>query len=190
MKKKKHQRTDRLLALRKSATRTPAEKLLCEQAAESNLSVQTEMPMAGRRDGKKRRFFVDIYIHSLNLCVEIDGGYHDTDTQRATDSWKTNRILDKGFNVLRVRNDQVTDGTAIEIIKNLTPKEKGDGEVVYSYQPFERVLEQKIEPAVVVASTKEPAKTRVPRAPPAKPKRILKDMMARHLANVEALKTT
>lgn len=51
---------------------------------------------------------VDFYIPLLRLCLEIDGGYHSQEQQIRKDFRKDNYLRDRGFNVLRITNEQIS----------------------------------------------------------------------------------
>lgn len=53
---------------------------------------------------------VDFYIPSPHkICIEIDGGYHDTKTQKKKDKYRDDYLRKRGFNVVRIKNEDVKD---------------------------------------------------------------------------------
>ena len=56
-------------------------------------------------DGK-HFMIADFYIDRLKLIVEIDGGYHQTEEQQLRDKLKDRHYLERGFNVLRITNEE------------------------------------------------------------------------------------
>ena len=52
-------------------------------------------------------FIVDFYCDSLGLCVEIDGGVHDTEEQRVYDRLRSEALELRKMKVLRFRNEEV-----------------------------------------------------------------------------------
>ena len=51
---------------------------------------------------------VDFYLPKpYKLCIEIDGGYHDTEKQKKRDLEKDNYLRSRGFKVLHIRNEDV-----------------------------------------------------------------------------------
>lgn len=51
--------------------------------------------------------FVDFYLPKpLKVCLEIDGGYHNTTKQQARDKRKTKYLESRGFRVIRLTNEQ------------------------------------------------------------------------------------
>lgn len=65
---------------------------------------------------------VDFYLPKLKLCIEIDGGYHDTEKQQKRDKNKDYYLTkQRNFKVLRIKNEDVINFN----IKNLqTYKQK------------------------------------------------------------------
>lgn len=49
-------------------------------------------------------FFADLYIPSLRLVVEIDGGYHTKPVQRRLDANRSAAIRRLGYHVCRLSN--------------------------------------------------------------------------------------
>jgi len=52
-------------------------------------------------------FIVDFYCDSLGLCVEIDGGVHDTEEKRVYDRLRSEALELRKMKVLRFRNEEV-----------------------------------------------------------------------------------
>lgn len=52
---------------------------------------------------------VDFYLpRPHRLCIEIDGGYHQTDEQKSKDAWRDNYLTnERGFKVIRILNSEV-----------------------------------------------------------------------------------
>jgi len=69
---------------------------------------------------KKEKFFyiVDFYIPKYNLIVEIDGLYHFTKTQLEKDIVRENMLRSRGFNILRLTNEETYSNTTIKNIWN------------------------------------------------------------------------
>ena len=54
------------------------------------------------------KFYVaDIYIPELNLIVEIDGGYHETEEQKEKDYNRDLDLKSVGYKVFRCTNEEV-----------------------------------------------------------------------------------
>ena len=52
-------------------------------------------------------FIVDYVCLSEKLVVEVDGEYHDSLEQKIEDQARTNYLQEKGFKVIRFKNDEV-----------------------------------------------------------------------------------
>lgn len=54
-------------------------------------------------------YIVDFYLPKpYKLCIEIDGGYHDTIGQKYKDGYKNRYLIEeRGFRVLRIKNEDV-----------------------------------------------------------------------------------
>ena len=55
-------------------------------------------------DTGRHVYFADLYIPSLRLIVEIDGGYHTTALQRRLDRNRSANIRRLGYHVCRLSN--------------------------------------------------------------------------------------
>lgn len=53
---------------------------------------------------KRRIYFADLFIPSLKLIIEIDGGYHLTKKQRKLDNNRSNGLWRLGYHVVRLSN--------------------------------------------------------------------------------------
>lgn len=66
-----------------------------------------------RNHGKWRRqhpllgYVLDFYCPASRLCVEVDGGIHETERQRRRDDARTAALATAGIRVLRFRNEDV-----------------------------------------------------------------------------------
>jgi len=52
-------------------------------------------------------FVVDFYCDSIGLCVEIDGGVHDSEEQKTYDKLRDEAIVLRRVRILRLSNDDV-----------------------------------------------------------------------------------
>ena len=52
-------------------------------------------------------FMADFYCHERKLIIELDGGIHDTSEQIEYDEGRTAELEEKGFKILRFKNDEV-----------------------------------------------------------------------------------
>lgn len=55
----------------------------------------------------KHLYYADIYIPSLKLIIEIDGGYHNTEEQKVKDKQRDDDFKSIGYTTLRYTNEQV-----------------------------------------------------------------------------------
>jgi very-short-patch-repair endonuclease len=66
-----------------------------------------------RRHGKFRRqhpiagYILDFYCATARLCIEVDGGIHDTPRQALRDADRTRNLTEMGIRTLRFRNEEV-----------------------------------------------------------------------------------
>jgi very-short-patch-repair endonuclease len=58
-----------------------------------------------RRQQVIKGFIVDFYCHSASVCIEVDGGIHET--QKEYDAVRTQAIESIGLRVIRFTNDEV-----------------------------------------------------------------------------------
>ena len=75
---------------------------------------------------KRRMYFADLYIPSLKLIVEIDGGYHYTARQKRLDGNRSSGLWRLGYHVVRLSNRDARDISKIKakIILVLRKKHK------------------------------------------------------------------
>lgn len=84
---------------------TPAEKVFWEMVRSKRmfgLKFRSQQIIDG--------FIVDFYCDSIGLCVEIDGGVHDSDEQRNYDKLRDEAIALMCLRILRVRNEDLVEG--------------------------------------------------------------------------------
>lgn len=53
---------------------------------------------------KRKIYFADLFIPSLKLIVEIDGGYHNTNRQKRLDNNRSSGLWRLGYHVVRLSN--------------------------------------------------------------------------------------
>ena len=63
---------------------------------------------------KRRIYFADLYIASLKLIVEIDGGYHYTARQKRLDGNRSSGLWRLGYHVVRLSNRDARDISKIK----------------------------------------------------------------------------
>ena len=60
-----------------------------------------------RRQHPFGEYIADFICFETSVVIEVDGGYHQTPEQRNSDMLRDNFFRKKGFNVLRISNDEV-----------------------------------------------------------------------------------
>ena len=60
-----------------------------------------------RRQATIGAFYADFACHECKLVVEVDGGHHNEDAQRALDQARTDFLQAEGYRVLRFWNNDV-----------------------------------------------------------------------------------
>lgn len=63
---------------------------------------------------KRRIYFADLYISSLKLIIEIDGGYHYTAMQKRLDGNRSSGLWRLGYHVVRLSNRDARDISKIK----------------------------------------------------------------------------
>ena len=66
--------------------------------------------LAGRKFRRQHsidNFILDFYCPAEELCIELDGGYHNTQKQSAKDKERDSILKSYGIKVLRFRNELV-----------------------------------------------------------------------------------
>lgn len=72
-------------------------------------------------------YIVDFYIPDRNLCIELDGGYHNTPEQKAKDVERDRFMESKGYHNWRMTNEEALALTRDEVvakIKSFIPKQR------------------------------------------------------------------
>ena len=81
---------------------TPAERMLwrvLRDRAVNGLKFRRQHPLDG--------FVLDFFCPEVKLCVELDGGIHDSQVER--DAERTAQLAARGLRVIRFRNEEVED---------------------------------------------------------------------------------
>ena len=79
---------------------TSAEKSVCRILDTLGIRYIRQYPIKTPR----KLFYADIYIPSMRLVIEVDGGYHFTDSQRRLDGNRSACIRVQGYSIYRIRN--------------------------------------------------------------------------------------
>ena len=80
---------------------TDAEKLLWEHIRAKQLSVKFN------RQHIIGDYIVDFVCIEKRLVIEVDGGYHSEYEQIEKDEFRTERLKDLGFSVIRFKNEDI-----------------------------------------------------------------------------------
>jgi very-short-patch-repair endonuclease len=101
-------------ALKNMQFPTEAEKLLWQYICAKQLTVKFN------RQHIIGDYIVDFVCIEKKLVVEVDGGYHSEYEQIEKDEFRTERLNEMGFTVIRFSNEEVLGNTpsVINIIKN------------------------------------------------------------------------
>ena len=100
--------------LRKSMTE--AEEILWKHLRNNKLD-----GLKFRRQHPLDIFIADFYCHQKKLIIELDGEIHDNLEQKEYDEGRTFELEEKGFKILRFRNEEVINDIedVLSRIKNL-----------------------------------------------------------------------
>ena len=96
---------------------TKAENVLWEELRDHKLGVELKF----RRQHPIDAFIVDFICIPKKLIVEVDGGYHENEEQRAYDEERTKRLNELGFEVIRFTNEEVINNTN-QVLKAIAKK--------------------------------------------------------------------
>jgi leucyl-tRNA synthetase len=105
------------LAKEMRKTHTEAEKKLWEELRDKRLGAELKF----RRQHPIDAYIVDFICIPKKLIVEVDGGYHETEEQKAYDEERTKRLNEFGFEVIRFTNEEVLNNTKA-VLKTIAKK--------------------------------------------------------------------
>lgn len=104
---------------------TDSEKLLLKTALRrfgNRVKTQYEITINGHI------YFLDFYIKSLRVAIEVDGGYHSTVEQSAKDRKRDADLASVGIKTIRIKNEQVPIKSCInELLSVLNSRKKKNG---------------------------------------------------------------
>lgn len=104
---------------------TASEKLLLKTALKrfgKRVKTQYEVTIKGHI------YFLDFYIKSLKVAIEVDGGYHSTIEQSQKDRERDANLASIGIKTIRIKNEQVPIKACIdELISVLLSRAKKNG---------------------------------------------------------------
>lgn len=95
---------------------TEAEKLLWE-----NLKAGKFQKYKFRRQHPIHTFIVDFYSHKLSLAIEVDGEYHEVESQKVKDIERTELLQFQGLSIIRFTNEEVL-GKSDQVLKTIEKK--------------------------------------------------------------------
>ena len=116
-----------------------AEKFACERkvkATKEELEVLEQIEELGipniefqkpvfisNENGKPYKFYIADFLDIKNkIDIEIDGGYHTSEEQRMKDEERERDFKKMGYDTLRITNDEVNSGKAIEKLRQFRDK--------------------------------------------------------------------
>ena len=74
-------------------------------------------------NGKPYKFYIADFLDIKNkIDIEIDGGYHTSEEQRMKDEERERDFKKMGYDTLRITNDEVNSGKAIEKLRQFRDK--------------------------------------------------------------------
>ena len=74
-------------------------------------------------NGKPYKFYIADFLDIKNkIDIEIDGGYHTSEEQRMKDEERERDFKKMGYDTLRITNDEVNGGKAIEKLRQFRDK--------------------------------------------------------------------
>jgi very-short-patch-repair endonuclease len=72
-----------------------------------------------RRQHPINDFIADFYCHERKLLIELDGGYHQEQSQSEYDKGRTFQLTELGITVIRFTNEEVTTNLS-SVLKQIT----------------------------------------------------------------------
>lgn len=99
---------------------------LCNNATESEILFKKKLSLLGIKFIFQKAFIagngyyiVDFYLPKpYKICIEIDGGYHNTPEQKRKDYGKNMYLKNRGFSVIRIKNEDVKNVDILNLIIN------------------------------------------------------------------------
>ena len=82
-----------------------------------NIYFQQPVFISGKNDKPCKFYIADFLDVDNKIDIEIDGGYHTSEEQRMKDEERERDFKKMGYETLRITNDEVNSGKAIERIK-------------------------------------------------------------------------
>ena len=82
-----------------------------------NIYFQQPVFISGKNDKPCKFYIADFLDVDNKIDIEVDGGYHTTEEQQLKDKERERDFKKMGYETLRITNDEVNGGKAIERIK-------------------------------------------------------------------------
>ena len=103
---------------KEKATKEELEVWDCiKQLGLPNIYFQQPVFISGKHDKPCKFYIADFLDVDNKIDIEIDGGYHTSEEQRMKDEERERDFKKMGYETLRITNDEVNGGKAIERIK-------------------------------------------------------------------------
>lgn len=93
---------------------TSAEKSVCKILDALQVRYIRQYPVRTAR----KQFYIDIYIPSLRLAIEVDGKYHYTDKQKRLDGNRSACLRRLGIHVYRITNTNAYSAKQVKSLLN------------------------------------------------------------------------
>ena len=103
------------------AATTKAESAVGAILRRLGLAYIPQYPIATAR----KIYYADIYVPSLRLIIEVDGGYHETKEQKRLDNNRSANIRKLNIHLCRIRNSDAYSPEKVKAkIKRFAPKKR------------------------------------------------------------------
>ena len=87
-----------------------------------NIYFQQPVFISGKNDKPCKFYIADFLDVDNKIDIEIDGGYHTSEEQRMKDEERERDFKKMGYDTLRITNDEVNSGKAIEKLRQFRDK--------------------------------------------------------------------
>jgi len=99
----------------KSRLETTIERLMKEFLIKQGIKFEQEYKIG--------KYWVDFYVPEMNLCIEVDGNYwHSLEKQVERDKRKDDFLRELGYNILRIKEDEILNQVIIDRWEQFTGK--------------------------------------------------------------------
>jgi very-short-patch-repair endonuclease len=71
------------------------------------VSFKKKLGVKFRRQHPIKKYIVDFYCHAGSLIIELDGGIHNSKSQREYDENREFELIEFGLEIIRFTNDEV-----------------------------------------------------------------------------------